>query len=58
MSQQMATARRYIRITPPQSPEEWERVHTLLRLALAVAQRTQNEEGRPQGEVNHDAPEE
>ena len=58
MSQTAATAKRYIGIATPRSPEEWERVHTLLRLALAVAQRVQAEEARPEEEVRHDASEE
>ncbi len=42
----------------PRSPEERERVHTLLRLALAVAQRVQAEEAVPEGEIKRDASEE
>ena len=56
MSETLAMARQYVAIATPRSPEEWERVHTLLRLALAVAQREQAEEGSPEGKERRDAP--
>ncbi len=58
MTQPAAVDRRYIGIAMPRSPEERERVHTLLRLALAVAQRVQAEEAVPEGEIKRDASEE
>lgn len=51
MKREALAATRYLRIAEPQTPEERERVETLLRLALAAAQRVRSEETSREAEM-------
>jgi len=46
-----ALAQRYVGISAPQNAEEWERLKTLMRLALAAAVRLREERSREREEA-------